>query len=365
MGIRFRGGVVLFSTFLSLLFALFAGGSLAWHLFDFLLVLLAIALFSQLGPLSSIVVTRELGPGPYYAGGWLEVTLAITATRWPWLHLVMVDHTQSARGAAEHQFVLTTIGDRVQTIRYEVTDLQRGSLEFGDIDLITSDFFGFFQRSVRIKQDAISLHIWPKIIGLSRTELKNYIWQGQQLDTRRTRQASTQLQGIREYIPGDRLSHIHWKTTARTGEFKVKHFEPENEAEFIVLLDTAPHFPANDWELAISIAASLVYQANRSQLMLRITTLDQPFDYTPLPSGQGALVRMMDFLSALTYGSTDPLDPVHHMRYRGHVLVITTNRYRAIWQGSADSIIVVGDGGITSLADWRAHLGPTRERASR
>ncbi|WP_298345959.1 DUF58 domain-containing protein [Ferrimicrobium sp.] len=365
MGIRFRGGVVLFSTFLSLLFALFAGGSLAWHLFDFLLVLLAIALFSQLGPLSSILVTRGLNPGPYYAGGWLEVTLTVTATRWPWLHLVMVDHTQSARGTEEHRFVLTTLGDRVQTIRYEVADLQRGSLEFGDIAIITSDFFGFFQRAIRIEQDAIRLHVWPKIIGLSRAELQNYLWNGQQLATRRTRQASTQLQGIREYIPGDRLSHVHWKTTARTGEFKVKHFEPENEAEFIVLLDTASHFAANDWELAISIAASLVYQSNRSQLMLRITTLDQPFDHTSLLSGQSALVRMMDFLSALNYGSHDPLDPVHDARYRGHVLVITTNRYRAIWKSGADSIIIVGDGGVTSLADWRAHLGLTRERASR
>ncbi|WP_298208600.1 DUF58 domain-containing protein [Ferrimicrobium sp.] len=362
MGIRFRGGVVLLGTLTTLLFAIFTGGLLAWHLCDFLLVLLAVAIFSQLGPLSSVVITRELGPGPYYAGRWLDVTLTVRATKWPWLHLFVVDRLESAQGEMEHRFVLTTVGGRAQTIGYQVTELARGTLEFGNITLITSDFFGLFQRSIDINQEPIKLHVWPSVVGLSRTELKNYLGHGQQFDVHRTRQAFTQLVGVREYVLGDRLSHIHWKTSARTGEFKVKYFEPENRSECIVMLDTSRHFTPFDWELAVSIAASLAYQASRSRLALRIATLDQPTHEVPASSGNVALAKIMDFLSVLPYGNQEPSTSLGGARYAHNMLVITTSAHQATWRGNAESIIVVGTGGFTSLPNWRESLRPIRPR---
>jgi len=365
MGIR--GIVVIAGTLVSFLFAVFAGGSLAWHLFGFLVVLLAIVVYGQIGPLSRVVITRRVAPGPYYAGGWMDVSLTVSATRWPWLHIVVVDRLQAAQGDEEHSFVVTTVGRRVQTINYQVRDLQRGSLEFTDITLVTSDVFGLFQRSLRVDEDAVSLRVWPSVLLLSQAEFSSYFWHGEQLNSRQTREQLTQLQGIREYVAGDRLSHVHWRTSAHTGDFKVKHFEPENKAEFIVLLDGSKHFTAVDWELAVSIAASLAHKACRSQLMFRVVALDQSFHGAPPSAGPGALARMMDFLSTLAHGEQVLMESMEPTRYGRHMLVISTAERRATWQGIAESIVIVGPGGVTSLTQWRASLGSpgTRSRVFR
>ncbi len=362
MGIRFRGVVVVAGTLVSFLFAVVAGGSLAWHLFGSLVVLLAIVACGQIGPLSRVVITRKVAPGPYYAGAWVDVSLTVTSTRWPWLHIILVDRLQSALGEEEHRFIITTVGRRVQTINYRIVDLRRGSLDFKGITFTVSDFFGIFQRSVHVDGDAVSLRIWPAVLLLSQTELSSYFWHGEQLNSRQTREELTHLQGIREYVAGDRLSHVHWRTSAHTGDFKVKHFEPENRAEFIVLLDSSKHFTPTDWELAVSIAASLAHKACRSQLMFRVVALDQSLNRAPPSTGPGALARMMDFLSTLPYCGQVLVDSIEPTRYGRHVLVISTAERRTAWQSMAESIVIVGSGGITSLRDWRTSLGSISER---
>lgn len=356
MGIRFRGVVVVASTLASFLFAVLTGGSLAWHLFYFLLLLLSVVAYSQLGPLSKVAVTRRVVPGPYYAGSWIDVSLTVTATSWPWLHLVVVDHLQCADRKLEHQFVITTVGKREQSLGYRVADLQRGSLEFSAITLTTSDFFGLFQRSYTVGVDALDLRIWPAVLLLSRAEFNSYLWYGEQLNSRKIREEMTHLQGIREYVAGDRLSHVHWRTSAHTGEFKVKHFESASKAEFVVLLDGCKYFEPTDWELAVSIAASLIHKACRSQLQIRVVALDRTLWTAASSTGSGALAKMMDFLSSLPASGQFHGNPVEPTRYGRHVLVISTMDRRSAWQGLADSVVVVGRGGVSSLASWRASL---------
>ncbi len=348
--------------FASLLFAVFAGGSLAWHLFGFLAVLLMIAFLSQIGSLSKVKIARTVAPGPYYARGTLDVSLTVTATWWPWLHLVLVERLRLNQGERDYRFLFTTAGHRVHNINYEVRDLQRGLLEFDDIVLTTSDVFGFFQRSVTIDGGVLSLRVWPRVVALSPGDLGRYVWQGEQLHSLQAREELAQLQGIREYVPGDRLSHVHWKTSAHTGDFKVKHFEPKISAEFMVVLDASYNFTASEWELAVSIAASMADRACRSRMALRVCAIDQPWDDSPPSSSLGSLARMMDFLSMLRHGEADPVNSEVPMRYGRHILVITTHENQGVWQGTADSVVIVGKGGVSSLNEWREGLGITRLR---
>ena len=53
----------------------------------------------------------------------------------------------------------------------------------------------------------------------------------------RASRETTQINGIREFLPGDRLSRIHWGATAKTGQWKSKEFEREALPRTIVLLD--------------------------------------------------------------------------------------------------------------------------------
>ncbi|MDF2659712.1 MAG: hypothetical protein K0Q94_2503, partial [Paenibacillus sp.] len=84
--------------------------------------------------------------------------------------------------------------------------------------------------------------------------------------TTRSHRETTQINGVREYIYGDRLSRIHWNATAKTGTWKSKEFERESLPKTVILLDRniRAYRSKEHFELAVSIVASLIdYGASR------------------------------------------------------------------------------------------------------
>jgi uncharacterized protein (DUF58 family) len=71
---------------------------------------------------------------------------------------------------------------------------------------------------------------------------------------------TTRIVGVRDYAPGDTLSRIHWKTTARTGALATKMCEPSTSVEVNLLLNLYygdyPG-PGAEVELACTAAASV------------------------------------------------------------------------------------------------------------
>ncbi|MFA9277586.1 MAG: DUF58 domain-containing protein, partial [Rhodoluna sp.] len=83
--------------------------------------------------------------------------------------------------------------------------------------------------------------------------------------TRDLTDSDLSFHALREYVPGDDRRNIHWKSTAKTGQFMVRQFEQTRRSHLMIALDTEPEVFATDeeFELAVSAAASLGVRAIR------------------------------------------------------------------------------------------------------
>ena len=70
---------------------------------------------------------------------------------------------------------------------------------------------------------------------------------------------------LREYVPGDDLRHVHWRSSAKAGELLVRQYHETRRGHVTILVDDArSSYPVPaDFELAVSVAASIALRAVR------------------------------------------------------------------------------------------------------
>lgn len=145
------------------------------------------------------------------------------------------------RGAA------TTIGYRLPTAR-------RGELAVGPLLLRSDDPFGLLRR-VLVYGEPASMLIRPRTVPLAvapagrRASLEGPTSQTAQGGT-------TAFHTLREYVPGDDLRHVHWRTSARTDTLMVRHLVDSALPETVVVLDLrAVSYPGGDADLDVAVDA--------------------------------------------------------------------------------------------------------------
>jgi uncharacterized protein (DUF58 family) len=132
--------------------------------------------------------------------------------------------------------------------------VQRGAFQLGPTTLASGDPFGFFPVKKQFPAHE-SLLVYPKIVEIETFPGPPGLLPGGEALRRRTHQVTPNAATVREYAPGDSLSRIHWKSTARRDKFMVKEFELDPLAEVWVFVDAEedahsaiPYTPDTDVE---------------------------------------------------------------------------------------------------------------------
>jgi uncharacterized protein (DUF58 family) len=143
---------------------------------------------------------------------------------------------------------------------------QRGLFYFGPTRIRSGDLFGFFRKE-KVIEPLEYLFVYPRLVPLEKLgivsrqlfgdiRLKQHIFQDPVLTA-----------GVREYLPGDSLKRIHWKSSARLGELQTKLYEPTTTVDISIFLDVrtlkAPLWGSSYQlqELGIITAASIAEYA--------------------------------------------------------------------------------------------------------
>jgi len=142
-------------------------------------------------------------------------------------------------------------------------DLPRGVHVVGPVTYEKTDPVGVVSR--RLESGAsVTLLVSPAVTDLA-------VFAGgltNDLDGAASQQLSMSdlaFHALREYVPGDDLRHVHWRSSAKAGELLVRQFHESRRGHVTVLLDDArSSYPrAVDFELAVSTATSIALRAVR------------------------------------------------------------------------------------------------------
>ncbi|WP_096201848.1 DUF58 domain-containing protein [Bacillus sp. FJAT-45350] len=261
----------LFKSFLLLLingalfaYAMFQGGFVSWFLFYSVLVVSALTIVAILFSFRGIVVERTFSKQDLYAADSTEVTITIKKRSiHPFFYVrirdtvpnSLLDSNTIGSGAL---FFLSFKNEL--SFQYPISNLPRGKHEFNEVELTLGDLFGFFQKSTRLKVHS-SILVYPRLrdIGEWKVRTRRQGGEGTSISLSQSMDEELSIAGVRRYVPGDRLSSIDWKQSARSSSLMTKEFETFQETRFFLGLYSFVRVPDIDaYERAVELAASFV-----------------------------------------------------------------------------------------------------------
>ena len=144
---------------------------------------------------------------------------------------------------------------------FEVPAQRRGVYELGPVRLVQSDPLGLVRRHrtwARPTEVLVRPVVTPLEAGsmAGRPDLEG-------MPSEQLSLSDLAFHSLREYVPGDDLRHVHWRSSAKADQLLVRQYLESRSMQAAVLLDAEPgsYRTDDEFELAVSIAASVAVQA--------------------------------------------------------------------------------------------------------
>jgi uncharacterized protein (DUF58 family) len=239
--------------------------------------LLGVAAYLPPRSLVGLVVKRR-AIEPVTAGEELAVELEIcNQTQQPVSLLQVKDILPFVLGKAVQQSIEAILPQSNYYWVYYHPTQRRGVYRWQTVELGSGAPLGLFW--CRRQRDAVATAIvYPTVLPLTRCPLVDEMGQedssnsdprGCPLQT-----ATTGLvRSLRPYRIGDPTRLIHWRSSARYGELRVRELEIiTGGQEIIIALDSGGNWEAENFEQAAIAAASLYFYAQRQQMQVQLWT---------------------------------------------------------------------------------------------
>ncbi|MEW5868985.1 MAG: DUF58 domain-containing protein [Chloroflexota bacterium] len=316
------------------------------------------------------VVVRRAYTGHAFLGEKVRVRLHVQNTGWLPLAWMRVRESLPVElfSSGPYQRVVTVSPKSEMSLEYWLDCRKRGYYPLGPLDLSSGDVLGAGGTHWR-SEPVEFLTVYPKIIPLRQVKLPSQAPLGTLRHNQPIFEDPSRIWGKRDYVAGDSLRRVDWKSSANIGRLQVKLFEPSIALETTIFLN----LNAGDYEmrtrydvpeLAIVVAASLAsWVINvRQAVGLATNGIDPLLGEAPPPPlpprrGRSHLLRLLETLARIqveeTYSLADLLQQESHSLAWGTTLVVVTNR---IDDALFDSLFATRRAGLNAFL---IQCGPT------
>ena len=114
--------------------------------------------------------------------------------------------------------------------QYQIRALKRGIYRWSGVLVTGTDALGLVTKSCAYETPVAEMTVLPRPIPVSLELPSAAGWGVNESESGQTRGAGIEPRGIRQYRYGDPLRHVHWPSSARTGQLLVKEFEAGTQA---------------------------------------------------------------------------------------------------------------------------------------
>jgi len=187
------------------------------------------------GLAKSLRLKREMRFGWAQVGDRLEERFTLTnefllPATWVALH----DHST----LPDHHTSVATGVDASSVSQWKMLNqcTRRGVFTLGGTTLETGDPFGIYTVTLEDKTSS-TLAVMPQVVSLPKFNIPSSGSAGEGRTSPRSLEETINASHTREMVPGDPMRLVHWKTTARKGEFFVRQAEGTHAGDWWVLLD--------------------------------------------------------------------------------------------------------------------------------
>lgn len=220
---------------------------------------------------------------------------------------------------------------------------RRGVYRWHTVQLRTATPLGLFwcRRSHETPTTAI---VYPVVLPLTNCPLLDEIGQEERdyaYSHRYSQRATAGLtRSLRPYRVGDPLRLVHWRTSARYGELRVRELEVmKSGQEIVICLDSSGWQEADVFEQAVTAAASLYFYARQQQLRVKLWTA-----LTGLVQGERIVLEVLAATDIGEEVSTIPNCPLLWLSQNPLSLnTLPTGSRWILWQSSQAEIVVNQD----------------------
>ena len=277
-----------------------------------------------------LTATRTLSPAEPTSGDDLVITFRVTnGSQLPGLQ-VTLPHAAGDLGARDETIELASLGSLQQrAARSTPQPARRGVHHLPALWARVEDPLGLARARRRRLGEPLDVTVYPKLVELHSCALFADLGVRRGLGRRGVVRGASEFRGVRPHNPGEPLSRIDWKSTAKTGNLMLREMDDPASGDLTVLLDAtasqvAGDAPRTNFELAVQAAGSVadfVLGAGRSVTLL-------PHDgrqrSTRLAPGLDGHRKLLDVLAQATPTARAPLAAsLQSLRSRGGRLAST------------------------------------------
>ncbi|AYB45647.1 DUF58 domain-containing protein [Paenibacillus lautus] len=312
---------------LCLLYVLFQGGKTSLMLFSMVSLLTVYLIGAGFGGVNRVKAHRvvlggtERGGEQLHAGEQVRVKLDVQVPGLlPMPYMIVREVLQRHNGDSWsfEDSVIPNLRGAGKLI-FQTPPLERGRYAFSKTECISEDIFGLMEHKGRIEVET-DFRVLPRTIYIPKWQrnIRNSRLGGTQTTVSASRRETTQINGVRDYVYGDRISRIHWNATAKTGSWKSKEFEHESFPRTMIVLDCAAdgYDNAQQFELAVSAAASLIEYGAKEHAGTGLFTAAQEARMFAPADHAGERMRMIQHLVDVDYNRKGKLIATLEKSYR-------------------------------------------------